>query len=93
MWQKLKPKKPNIDTKQILKPSVTIVVETHFELDTTTIEIDNYMLIIQVQVRKNIVKDVLKDGKTSVNIITKNARTKLSLPKPKPTPYHLTMAN
>jgi hypothetical protein len=41
MWQKLKPKKPNIDTKQILKSSVTIFVETHFELDTTAIEIDN----------------------------------------------------
>jgi len=51
------------------------------------------MVIIQVQVRKNIVKDVLKDGKTSVNIITKNVRTKLNLPKPKPTPYHITMAN
>jgi len=41
MWQKLKPEKPNIDTKQILETSVTIVVETHFELDTTVIEIDN----------------------------------------------------
>jgi hypothetical protein len=51
------------------------------------------MVIIQVQVRKNIVKDVLKDGKIRVNIITKNVKTKLSLLKPKPTPYHLTMAN
>jgi len=37
MWQKLKLKKPNITTKQILEPSVAIVVETHFELDATTI--------------------------------------------------------
>jgi hypothetical protein len=29
MWQKLKPKKPNVATKHILKPSVAIVVETH----------------------------------------------------------------
>jgi hypothetical protein len=28
-----------------------------------------------------------------VNIITKNFRTKLGLPKLKPTPYHLKMAN
>ncbi len=30
---------------------------------------------------------------TNVNIITKNLRTKLGLPKPKPVPYHLKMAN
>jgi hypothetical protein len=41
MWQKVKPKKPNIIIKQILKPSVAIVVETHAKLDTTTIEEDN----------------------------------------------------
>jgi hypothetical protein len=69
------------------------VVETHVELDTIAIEVDNQMVAIQVQVGKNIVEDVLIDGGTSVNIITKNLRTKLSLPKPKPTPYHLKMAN
>jgi hypothetical protein len=37
MWLKLKPKKPNITIKKILEPSVAIVVETHFELDKTTI--------------------------------------------------------
>ncbi len=57
MWQNLKPKKPNIATKQVSKPSVTIVVETHFELNTTTIEVDNQMAIIQTQVGKNILKD------------------------------------
>jgi len=30
------------------KPSVATMVETHFELDTTTIEVDNQMAIIQV---------------------------------------------
>ncbi len=69
------------------------MVETHFELDTTTIEVDNRMTIIQVQVRKNIVEDVLIDGGASVNIITKNLITKLGLPKPKPTPYHLKMVD
>ncbi len=33
------------------------------------------------------------DGGTSVNIITKNLITKLSLLKPKLVPYHLKMAN
>ncbi len=42
---------------------------------------------------KNIVEDVLIDGGTSVNIITKNLRTKLSSPKPRPAPYHLRMAD
>ncbi len=69
MWQKLKLKKPNITTKQISELSVAIVVETHFELDITTIEVDNQMVVIQVQVGKNIVEDVLIDGGTSVNII------------------------
>jgi hypothetical protein len=49
MWQKLKPKKPNITIKHISKPSVATLVETHFELDTfTTIEVHNKMAIIQV---------------------------------------------
>jgi hypothetical protein len=93
MWHKLKPKKPNITTKSISKLSLTIVIETHSEIDTTTIEINNQMTLIQVQVGNNIVKDVLLNGGTSVNIITKNLIIKLGLPKPRPTPYHLKMAN
>ncbi len=33
------------------------------------------------------------NGGASVNIIIKNLRIKLSLPKPRPAPYHLRMAN
>jgi hypothetical protein len=44
------------------------------------------MAIIQVQVGKNIVEDVLLNGGTSVNIIRKNLRTNLGLPKPRPAP-------
>jgi hypothetical protein len=43
MWQKLKLEKLNISTKQILKPNVTTMVETHVELDITIIEVDNLM--------------------------------------------------
>jgi hypothetical protein len=49
------------------------------------------MAIIQVQVAKNIVKDVLLDGGANVYIIIKNLITKLGLPKPRPIPYHLKM--
>ncbi len=66
---KLKPKKPNIAIEQIFEPSVAIVVETHSELDTTTIKVDNQMVVIKVRVGKNIVEDVLIDGGASVNII------------------------
>ncbi len=46
MWQKLKPKKPNITTKVILKPNVATMVETHYKVDITTLEVDNQMVII-----------------------------------------------
>jgi hypothetical protein len=51
------------------------------------------MAIIQVQVGKNIVEDVLLDGGASVNIIIENFITKLGSPKPRPTPYHLKMVD
>jgi hypothetical protein len=51
------------------------------------------MAIIQVQAGKNIVEDVLINERASVNIIIKNIRKKLGLPKPRPIPYHLTMAD
>ncbi len=69
MWQKLKPKKLNITTKQILEPSVATMVATHFELNTITIKVDNQVVVIKVQVGKNIDEDVLIDGGASVNII------------------------
>jgi len=46
MWQKLKLEKPNITIKHISKPSVATMVETHFELDSTTIEGDNQMVVV-----------------------------------------------
>jgi hypothetical protein len=92
MWQKLKLKKPNITIKHISEHSVAKVVKTHGELDTMAIKVDNQMEVIQIQVMKNIV-DVLLDGGVSVNIISKNLRTKLGLPKPRPTPYHLRMVD
>jgi hypothetical protein len=40
MWQKVKLERPNITTKVISKPSVTIVIETHSKVDTATIEVE-----------------------------------------------------
>jgi hypothetical protein len=74
MWQKLKPKEYNIITKVISKPNVATMIETHSEVDTTTIEVDNYVVIIQIQVGKYIVEDVLLDGRTCVNIIAETLK-------------------
>jgi predicted lipoprotein len=80
MWQKLKPGKPNIAIKQRFEPNVATMVETHSKLATTSIEVDNQMIVIRVQVGKNIAKDVFIDGGTIVNIITKNLIIKLIYP-------------
>jgi len=89
----LKLEKPNIVTKHISKFSIAIVVETHSELNTTIIEVDNQITVIHIQVGNNIIEDILIDGRSSVNIITENLRTKLNLPKLRPVPYCLRMAN
>jgi hypothetical protein len=39
----------------------------------------------------NTIDDVLLDGGSRENIITKQLRARLGLPKPKPTPYKLWM--
>ncbi len=62
MWQKLKPKKSNITIKQMLEPNGATMVETCSKLDIIVTTLDNQMAIIQVQVGKNIVEDVLIDG-------------------------------
>jgi predicted lipoprotein len=81
MWQKLKQKKPNIAIKVILEPSVTILIETHSKIDIIAIEVNNQMAVIQVQVGKKIVEDVLLDGRASVNIIIENLITRFTQTK------------
>ncbi len=63
------------------------------EVGTIVVVIDNHMAIIQIQIRKNTIKDVLLDGGSRVNIITEHLRLRLGLPKPKLAPYNLRMAN
>jgi hypothetical protein len=86
---KLKPEKPNITIKAISNFNVATMIETHSKVNTTTIEVDNQMVVIQVG--KKTIEDVMLDGGTNVNIIIENLKTKLGLPKQRPTPYHLKM--
>ena len=51
------------------------------------------MAVIQVQVGKNFIEDVLLDGGSGVNIIIENLRVQLGLSKPKLAPYYMCMVN
>ncbi len=55
--------------------------------------IDHQMAMIQVQVGKNFIDDVLIDGGSQINIIIDNSIIQLGLSKPNPTFYNLHMAN
>jgi hypothetical protein len=77
----------------ILEPNVAIMIETHSKVDIVAKEVNNQMVVIQVQVGKNIAEGVLLDGGANVNIKIKNLKTKLGLSKPRPVPYHLRMVD
>jgi hypothetical protein len=51
------------------------------------------MVAIQIQIRKNFIKNVLLDGGSRVNIINEKLGMQLSLSKSNPTLYNLHMAN
>ncbi len=53
------------------------------EAIVASIAIDHHMVMIQVQVRKNFIEDVLLDGDSRVNIIMEKLRMELGLSKPK----------
>jgi hypothetical protein len=59
------------------------------------IAINSHMAVIQVQIGKKTIEDVLLDGGSRVNIITKQLKLKLKLglPKPNPAPYNLKMVD
>ncbi len=64
----------------------------HLEIACVTIIIDHHMVVIQVQVDKNFIDDVLNDGGSGVNIIIENLKVQLGLSKLNPTLYNLHMA-
>jgi hypothetical protein len=90
LWQKLKTNKPQINTKHMNDKTTSFVIPN---TRIATVAIDNHMAIIQVQTRKNIIDDMLLDGRLRIKIIIEQLRTRLRLPKLKPTPYNLQMAN
>ncbi len=64
-----------------------------FYINTIIVVIDNHMVIIQIQIAKNTIDNVLLDGGSSVNIILKQLKTKLGLLKPKLAQYNLKMVD
>jgi len=70
----------------ILKPIL-------LELTVTSTAIDHQIVVIQIQVGKNFIEDVLLDGGSRVNITMEKLRVYLGLSKPKPTFYNLCMAD
>jgi hypothetical protein len=63
------------------------------KLAYATVVIDHQMAMIQVQVDKNFIDDVLIDGGSRINIIIENLKVQLSLSKPNPAPYNLHMVD
>lgn len=63
----MKPYKPQNVAKIVIEKIVPFVT---LEVATTTITIDNHMVVIQIQIEKNIVKDVLLNGGSKIDIIT-----------------------
>lgn len=59
----------------------------------TTMAINNHMAVIQVQIDRNTIDDVLLDGGLGVNIVTKQLRARLGLFKPKLALYNLEMVD
>ncbi len=90
LWKKLKPKTTQNVNRATTYKQVGLLV---LEVGTSTIAIDNHMAIIQVQIGKNTIEDVLLDGGSIINIITKELGLRLELPKPKPAPYNMRMVD
>jgi hypothetical protein len=89
LWHKLKLNKIHNLSRTTTKKQVVYSIP---EVGTTIVAIDNHMAIIQVQIVKNTTKDVLLDGGSRINIITKQLRMRLGLPNRILAPYNLRMA-
>ncbi len=59
----------------------------------TFVAIDPHMVVMYVQVSKNLVEDVLLDGRSGMNIMTKGLQKWLEFPSPKLTLYTIGMAD
>jgi undecaprenyl pyrophosphate phosphatase UppP len=70
-WQKLKLKKIQNVSKTTIHKQVNSLV---LEVGTIIVAIGNHIAVIQVQIGKNTIEDVLLDGGFGVNIITEQLR-------------------
>ncbi len=70
-----------------LVPSKPVLLEPI----VTSITINHQLALIQVQIGKNFIEDVLVDGGSRINIITKKLKVQLGLSKAKFAPYKLHM--
>jgi hypothetical protein len=68
LWQKLKPKKTQNLSRTTTNKQINSLVP---KVGTIIVSIDNRMVVIQVQIGKNTIDEVLLDGGSRVNIITK----------------------
>jgi len=68
LWQKLKLEKTQNVSKATTNKHVSSSIP---KVGTTNVVINNHMAIIKVQIGKNIIEDVLLDGGSEINIITK----------------------
>ncbi len=64
----MKINKPQINIRVVNEKATTSVVPN---INTTIVAIDNYTTIIQVQIGRNTIDDVLLDVGFGVNVITK----------------------
>jgi hypothetical protein len=91
IWQKLKQKKNQNLNKATIDNQVS---SSRPKVGTIVVTIDNHMVITQIQIGKNIIKDVFMDGGFGVNIIVERTiELRLGLPKLKPAPYNLKMVD
>jgi hypothetical protein len=83
--------KQYVVAKLALGKKKTIIVGPNLVI--ALVVIDCHMVVIQVQVNKNIVENVLLDGGSNVNIMMEKLWKMLGLPNSKPTPYTLWMVD
>jgi hypothetical protein len=86
----MKINKPQMNIRAMNEKTTMYVV---LDIRIIIMAINNHMVVIQVQIGINTIDDVLLDGGYGVNIIIKQLRVRLGLPKPKYVPYNLRMAN
>ncbi len=67
LWQKLKLEKTQNVSKATIKKQVGFSIP---KVGTTVVVIDTHIAVIQIQIGKNIIEDVLLDGGFGVNIST-----------------------